>query len=179
MNKNIKVMGSLILSAVLAQSMLPFHVYALEDENPTQKTETVYAVLNVDGSISDTIVSSWLHDDDGIHNIKETLDETDVENVKTDEEPKVDGNVYTWNSKGNDIYYQGKTTKQLPIEVKITYELDGRQLSAKEVAGQSGHLKLTIHFENLESKTVYADGKAITVHPSFLAGGLLTLDANH
>lgn len=179
MNKNIKVMGSVILSAVLAQSMLPLHVYALEDENPTQKTETVYAVLNADGSISDTIVSSWLHDDDGIHNIKETLDETDVENVKTDEEPKVDGNVYTWNSKHNDIYYQGKTTKQLPIEVKITYELDGHQLSAKEVSGQSGHLKLTIHFENLESKTVYADGKAITVHPSFLAGGLLTLNADH
>ena len=179
MNKNIKVMGSVILSAVLAQSMLPLHVYALEDENPTQKTETIYAVLNADGSISDTIVSSWLHDDDGIHNIKETLDETDVENVKTDEEPKVDGNVYTWNSKHNDIYYQGKTTKQLPIEVKITYELDGHQLSAKEVSGQSGHLKLTIHFENLESKTVYADGKAITVHPSFLAGGLLTLNADH
>ena len=179
MNKNIKVMGSVILSAVLAQSMLPLHIYALEDENPTQKTETVYAVLNADGSISDTIVSSWLHDDDGIHNIKETLDETDVENVKTDEEPKVDGNVYTWNSKHNDIYYQGKTTKQLPIEVKITYELDGHQLSAKEVSGQSGHLKLTIHFENLESKTVYADGKAITVHPSFLAGGILTLNADH
>ena len=121
----------------MAQSMLPLHVYALEDENPTQKTETVYAVLNADGSISDTIVSSWLHDDDGIHNIKETLDETDVENVKTDEEPEVDGNVYTWNSKHNDIYYQGKTTKQLPIEVKITYELDGHQLSAKEVAGQT------------------------------------------
>lgn len=179
MNKKIKIMGSVILSAVLAQSMLPLPIYALEDENPTQKTETVYAVLNADGSISDTIVSSWLHDDDGIHNIKETLDETDVENVKTDEEPKVDGNVYTWNSKHNDIYYQGKTTKQLPIEVKITYELDGHQLSAKEVAGQSGHLKLTIHFENLESKTVYADGKAITVHPSFLAGGLLTLNADH
>ena len=81
MNKNIKVMGSVILSAVLAQSMLPLHVYALEDENPTQKTETVYAVLNADGSISDTIVSSWLHDDDGIHNIKETLDETVLEAV--------------------------------------------------------------------------------------------------
>ena len=79
MNKKIKIMGSVILSAVLAQSMLPLHVYALEDENPTQKTETVYAVLNADGSISDTIVSSWLHDDDGIHNIKETLDETDVD----------------------------------------------------------------------------------------------------
>lgn len=52
MNKNIKVMGSVILSAVLAQSMLPLHVYALEDENPLQKTETVYAVLNADGSIS-------------------------------------------------------------------------------------------------------------------------------
>ncbi len=179
MNKNIKIMGSLVLSAVLAQSLLPFNVYALEDENPTQKTETVYAVLNADGSVSDTIVSSWLHDDDGIHNVKETLDETDVENVKNDEEPKVVGNVYTWNSKSNDVYYQGKTDKKLPIQVKITYELDGKIVSAKEVAGQSGHLKLTIHFENMESKTVYSNGKKITVHPSFLAGGLLTLDTNH
>ena len=29
MNKNIKVMGSVILSAVLAQSMLPLHIYAI------------------------------------------------------------------------------------------------------------------------------------------------------
>ena len=68
------VAANALLSAVMAGSMMPVTVFAQSnDENPTEKTETVYSVLNSDGSISDTIVSSWLHDEDGINNIKETL----------------------------------------------------------------------------------------------------------
>ena len=72
LNHTVKVVGSVVLSAVMAGSMMPVTVFAQSnDENPTEKTETVYSVLNSDGSISDTIVSSWLHDEDGINNIKE------------------------------------------------------------------------------------------------------------
>ena len=74
LNYTVKVVGSVLLSAVMAGSMMPVTVFAQSnDENPTEKTETVYSVLNSDGSISDTIVSSWLHDEDGINNIKETI----------------------------------------------------------------------------------------------------------
>lgn len=176
LNHTVKVVGSVLLSAVMAGSMMPVTVFAQSnDENPTEKTETVYSVLNSDGSISDTIVSSWLHDEDGINNIKETLNLTDVKNIKSNEKPSKDGNTYTWNAKGNDVYYEGTATKQLPVSVKIRYELDGQEISANDIQGKSGHLKLTISFTNNYSEVKNINGKSIVVHPSYLAGGMLNM----
>lgn len=176
LNHTVKVVGSVLLSAVMAGSMMPVTVFAQSnDENPTEKTETVYSVLNSDGSISDTIVSSWLHDEDGINNIKETLNLTDVKNIKSNEKPSKDGNTYTWNAKGNDVYYEGIATKQLPVSVKIRYELDGQEMSAKDMEGKSGHLKLTISFTNNYSQVKNINGKSIVIHPSYLAGGMLNM----
>lgn len=176
LNHTVKVVGSVLLSAVMAGSMMPVTVFAQNnDENPTEKTETVYSVLNSDGSISDTIVSSWLHDEDGINNIKETLNLKDVKNIKSNEKPSKDGNTYTWNAKGNDVYYEGTATKQLPVSVKIRYELDGQEMSAKDMEGKSGHLKLTISFTNNYSEVKNINGKSIVIHPSYLAGGMLNM----
>lgn len=176
LNHTVKVVGSVLLSAVMAGSMMPVTVFAQSnDENPTEKTETVYSVLNSDGSISDTIVSSWLHDEDGINNIKETLNLTDVKNIKSNEKPSKDGNTYTWNAKGNDVYYEGTATKQLPVSVKIRYELDGQEISANDIQGKSGHLKLMISFTNNYSEVKNINGKSIVIHPSYLAGGMLNM----
>ena len=176
LNHTVKVVGSVLLSAVMAGSMMPVTVFAQSnDENPTEKTETVYSVLNSDGSISDTIVSSWLHDEDGINNIKETLNLTDVKNIKSNEKPSKDGNTYTWNAKGNDVYYEGTATKQLPVSVKLRYELDGQEMSAKDMEGKSGHLKLMISFTNNYSEVKNINGKSIVIHPSYLAGGMLNM----
>lgn len=176
LNHTVKVVGSVLLSAVMAGSMMPVTVFAQSnDENPTEKTETVYSVLNSDGSISDTIVSSWLHDEDGINNIKETLNLTDVKNIKSNEKPSKDGNTYTWNAKGNDVYYEGTATKQLPVSVKIRYELNGQEMSAKDMEGKSGHLKLMISFTNNYSEVKNINGKSIVIHPSYLAGGMLNM----
>lgn len=176
LNHTVKVVGSVLLSAVMAGSMMPVTVFAQSnDENPTEKTETVYSVLNSDGSISDTIVSSWLHDEDGINNIKETLNLTDVKNIKSNEKPSKDGNTYTWNAKGNDVYYEGTATKQLPVSVKIRYELDGQEISANDIQGKSGHLKLTISFTNNYSEVKNINGKSIVIHPSYLASGMLNM----
>lgn len=176
LNHTVKVVGSVLLSAVMAGSMMPVTVFAQSnDENPTEKTETVYSVLNSDGSISDTIVSSWLHDEDGINNIKETLNLTDVKNIKSNEKPSKDGNTYTWNAKGNDVYYEGTATKQLPVSVKLRYELDGQEMSAKDIEGKSGHLKLMISFTNNYSQVKNINGKSIVIHPSYLAGGMLNM----
>lgn len=176
LSHTVKVVGSVVLSAVMAGSMMPVTVFAQNnDENPTEKTETVYSVLNSDGSISDTIVSSWLHDEDGINNIKETLNLTDVKNIKSNEKPSKDGNTYTWNANGNDVYYEGTATKQLPVSVKIRYELDGQEMSAKDMEGKSGHLKLMISFTNNYSEVKNINGKSIVIHPSYLAGGMLNM----
>lgn len=180
LSHTVKVVGSVVLSAVMAGSMMPVTVFAQNnDENPTEKTETVYSVLNSDGSISDTIVSSWLHDEDGINNIKETLNLTDIKNIKSNEKPSKDGNTYTWNAKGNDVYYEGTATKQLPVSVKLRYELDGQEMSAKDMEGKSGHLKLTISFTNNYSEVKNINGKSIVIHPSYLAGGMLNMSTGN
>lgn len=180
LSHTVKVVGSVVLSAVMAGSMMPVTVFAQNnDENPTEKTETVYSVLNSDGSISDTIVSSWLHDEDGINNIKETLNLTDVKNIKSNEKPSKDGNTYTWNAKGNDVYYEGTGTKQLPVSVKLRYELDGQEMSVKDMEGKSGHLKLTISFTNNYSEVKNINGKSIVIHPSYLAGGMLNMSTGN
>lgn len=181
LNHTVKVVGSLILSAVMAGNMMP--IYATEtssdDTNPTEKTETVYAVLNDDGSVSNTIVSSWLHDEDGISNIKETLNLKNVKNIKTSEEPSKSGNTYTWNASGNDVYYQGDATATLPVTLKIKYELDGKEVSSSNIEGKSGHLKMTLSFINNQSETKTINGKNIVIHPSYLAGGIINMSTGN
>ena len=123
MKKNVKVLTCTALSLMLSQTA----VWAADDsEDDTKKDETVYAMLNADGTVYDEIISGWLHNDAGIKNIKETLDVKAVENVKGDEEPQVEGNTYTWNVEGSDVYYRGNSDKKLPVEVKITYYLNGK-----------------------------------------------------
>ena len=94
---------------------------------------------------------------------------------KSNEKPSKDGNTYTWNAKGNDVYYEGTATKQLPVSVKIRYELDGQEMSAKDMEGKSGHLKLMISFTNNYSEVKNINGKSIVIHPSYLAGGMLNM----
>lgn len=187
----LKVTGSVALSAVMATASIPVTVYAEENTSKTnessdkqtasstKKTETVYAVLNGDGSLSDIVVSGWLHNDSGIKNLKEKLNLTDVKNVKTDEVPEDNNGEYTWNSDSNDIYYQGNSTEQLPVTMQITYELDGQKLSQEELKGKSGHLKINIHLTNVNSETKTINGKNVIIHPFFVAGGMLSLDNDH
>lgn len=187
----LKVTGSVALSAVMATASIPVTVYAEENTSKTnessdkqtasstKKTETVYAVLNGDGSLSDIVVSGWLHNDSGIKNLKEKLNLTDVKNVKTDEVPEDNNGEYTWNSESNDIYYQGNSTEQLPVTMQITYELDGQQLSQEELKGKSGHLKINIHLTNVNSETKTINGKNVIIHPFFVAGGMLSLNNDH
>ena len=188
----LKVTGSVALSALMATASIPVSVYAEENTSSktnessdkqaassTKKTETVYAVLNGDGSLSDIVVSGWLHNDSGIKNLKEKLNLTDVKNVKTDEVPEDNNGEYTWNSDSNDIYYQGNSTEQLPVTMQITYELDGQKLSQEELKGKSGHLKINIHLKNVNSETKTINGKNVIIHPFFVAGGMLSLDNDH
>ncbi|MEY8380180.1 hypothetical protein [Ileibacterium valens] len=183
MNKNMQNLSAGLLAAALSFTCMPASVFAEEKENSktnpengTEKTETVYTFINEDGDIKKTLVSSWIHNENGIKNIKENLDLKEVENVKTEEEPVVKGDEYTWSVEGKDVYYQGVTDKELPVTVDITYELDGKKISAKDLAGKSGHLKTIVSFKNNESKNVNVQGKNVTIHPAFLAGGLMNFD---
>lgn len=176
----IQKIGSAMLAATMAAGMMPAQILAAgQDENPTEKTETVYTVLNPDGSVDSTIVSAWLHDDDGLHNVKEDLQLKNVENVKGDDKPSVSGSTYTWNSQETDIWYKGDATRQLPVAVKISYKLDGKDIKPEQLAGKSGKLAIRISFTNNVGRQVNLNGKTVTIHPSFLAGGMMDMDAEN
>lgn len=177
-NHTIQILSASLLSSSMVVSMLPASVLAKEDDQQGSKTETVYSFIDEDGNVNKTIVSSWLHDDDGLQNVKEVLNLQDVENVKGDEQPQVSGKNFTWNVEGNDLYYQGTTTEKPPVSVDITYQLNGKDIKARDLKGKNGHLVMTVHLKNVDSKVVNVDGKQVKVHPTFLAGGLMDLEDN-
>lgn len=177
----IRAVGACILSATMSMGLCSGTAFAQSTtgtSNPSdiEKTETVYATLNSDGTVSNTIVSSWIHDGNGINNIKEQLNLKNVENTKTNDKVQKSGDTYTWNASGNDVYYQGDSTQSLPVQVAITYYMDGQEYSAKEMEGKSGHMKINVHFTNTISKVT---SSGITVHPGYLAGGVLQLDTGN
>lgn len=175
MKKNVKAVTCVALSMLLVNSGMV--LYAKDDE--TVKDETVYAMLNSDGSVDQEIVSSWLHNDNGIRNIKEQLDLSNVKNVKSDEKPEVSGKTYTWNADSNDIYYEGTSTKTLPVQVRVTYKLDGKEISGKDLIGKSGKLEIHISLKNTQSKTVNVNGRQTRIHPFYMGAGVLDLSTDH
>lgn len=177
MKKNVTVLTCSIVSLMLSQ--LPVYAAEAQENQETKKDETVYAMLEADGTVYDEIISSWLHNDAGLHNITEQLQLQHVENVKGDEQPVIDGSTYTWNVEGSDVYYQGTSTKQLPIEVSITYRLNGKELTPDELAGKSGHLEISISMKNTSSKTKVIQGVETTLHPLYLAAGVIDFNSDH
>lgn len=112
-----------------------------------KKTETVYVELNGDGSTKNTTVSDIL----SVKGKNPITDESilkNIKNLKGDEKYTKDGTKLVWENKGNDITYQGTTDTEPPISVSISYTLDGKEVSAKELEGKSGELQIQYKFKN-------------------------------
>ena len=150
-----------------------------EVEKTSKKDETVYAKLDAEGNQKSVIVSDWLQNSNSKATIDDQSDLSDIKNVKGDETYASDANgSMVWSSAGNDIYYQGTTTKNLPVSVKISYTLDGKAISASELAGKSGHVVIHYDFTNNSKENVEIDGKTYTVSTPFavMTGMVLPID---
>lgn len=106
------------------------------------KDETVYVLANPDGGARKIIVSDWLSNPDGLDEIADVANLTNVENVKG-KQPFENG---AWQAQGQDIYYQGRGTEDLPAQVSITYLLDGGEMAPAELAGKSGHVLIRFDY---------------------------------
>lgn len=140
------------------------------------KEETVYFIADASGNVDKTIVSDHLYNRDGKDTIEDVSSLSDIENVKGDEEFSQDGDKLQWKADGNDIYYQGTTNAEAPVSQKVTYYLDGKEISPEDLAGKSG--KVTIHFDytNNTSYTETVNGEKVTVSVPFAAITGLVLD---
>lgn len=157
-------------------SMLKDNVSVSEKE--IDKDETVYLISDASGNVNQTIVSDHLINRDKSDTLKDKSSLKDIENVKGDETFSQSGDDLTWQADGNDIYYQGTSTAQAPVSQKVTYYLDGKEISPEDLAGKSG--KVTIHFDytNHSTYTETVNGEEVTVCVPFAAITGMVLDDN-
>ena len=138
------------------------------------KSETVYAVMNGDGSIKSTTVSEHLYNAAGLSSVTDKTSLTNIQNTESDAPFTQNGEELVWNTDDTDVYYKGDTTRALPVEAKVTYALDGQEAPLEDLLGKSGHLTVTIALTNNETGTVEVNGKTRTiVTPLITAVGVL------
>lgn len=149
----------------------------LNTEQTIGKEETVYILADVDGSPDKVIVSNWLKNPEKKDILEDRSDLTDIVNVKGEEGYRVnpDG-MQVWEAKGADIYYQGTTDKTLPVEVNISYQLDGKPVTAKELAGKSGKVTMRFDYTNKQKESIKVNGKAEELYVPFLMVSGIILD---
>lgn len=150
-----------------------------EDQSDIVKDETVYVLAGADGSVQKVIVSDWIKNSIGNTSISDKSDLTDVENVKGDETYTMNGdNLRVWDAQGNDIYYQGNIEKELPVNLSVSYKLDGKPITTEELAGKTGKVTIRFDYKNNQYETVSIDGKQEKIYVPFamLTGMLLDND---
>lgn len=177
MNRNSKLIKrGLTTSLAVGMSVMvgAMPVYAAssdkkDNDDKLYKEETVYVNADAAGNTDEITVSNWLKnsgDVSGKLTDKSTLN--DIKNVKGDEKYTADGDKITWNTDGKDIYYQGTTDKELPVSVKLTYYLDGKEIQPNKLKGKSGHLKIKVNYENKSKKNVEVNGKIENMYTAFV-----------
>lgn len=173
MNKNRKIKHSLTTSLAVGMSVMmgavPVYAAGSTDTQDVYKEETVYVNADATGNSDEVTVSDWLKNSGSVSgNLTDESILKEIKNVKGDETFTENGDQLTWNTAGEDIYYQGTTDKELPVSVKLTYFLDGKEVKPDELKGKSGHLKIQVQYTNNEKKTVTVDGKEEEVYTPFV-----------
>ena len=161
--KNTKVISKVISGTLLCSMVgyaLPVFAYT--------KDETVYSKLDSEGNNYKTIVSTHIENKENSDVINDLSDLINIKNTSGDETYTQNGNKFVWNANKNDIYYQGESSKELPIECNVKYELDGQEISANDIAGKSGKVKVTLQYTNKEERTVDINGKKVKMYVPFV-----------
>ncbi|MCH5267347.1 MAG: hypothetical protein J1E62_03295 [Lachnospiraceae bacterium] len=142
------------------------------------KEETVYATLDAGGAVTDVIVSDWLKNSAQAEGVQDATSLEDIVNTKGDEKFERDNEKITWETNGQDIYYQGKTASELPIGMEITYSLDGKEVKPEDILGKSGKLEMHIRYSNYSKQTIRVNGKREKIYTPFLmaTGMILPVD---
>lgn len=142
------------------------------------KTETVYVNLSNTGKVTKTIVSDWIHTTEPNVYVDDVTNLSSIVNVKDDVVPIVDGQNLRWNMNTTDLYYQGRSDAPLPVDFSITYKLDGEDITAHKLLGQSGRVEINLEVKNKDSYNVKVNGSNVTMYnPFVLVGGVALNEA--
>lgn len=193
LNNKIKKIGAPILAGVLACSTALFYVpqmsavhadteksinenfpEMLKTAQTGDKSETVYAVMDADGNITDVSVSEWLKNEGKSNNLSDYSNLKNIKNTSGDEKMSRDGNKLVWAAKGKDIHYTGDYDGELPVKVKVSYYLNGTKVSADEIAGKKGNVKIRFDYDINDS--VKENGYSLTRPYAIVSAVVLSND---
>ena len=160
MKKSLRFASAALALTIAAGCAVPAFAAGSKDFT---KSETVYAVMNGDGSISKTTVSEHLYNASGLSGVTDKSSLTNIQNTESSAEFTQNGEDLVWNTDDTDVYYKGDTDKALPISAKITYAMDGQEAALEDLIGKSGHLTVTVALKNNETGTVNVNGKDRTI----------------
>lgn len=192
-NNKIKKIGAPILAGVLACSTALFYVPQMNEVNADteksinenfpemlktaqtgDKSETVYAVMDADGNTTDVSVSEWLKNEDKANHLSDYSNLKNIKNTSGDEKVSRDGNKLVWAAKGKDIHYTGDYDGELPVNVKVSYYLNGTKVSADEIAGKKGNVKIRFDYDINDS--VKENGYSLTRPYAIISAVVLSND---
>ena len=165
-NLNIKKIVKLSLITLL--TITPLSASALT------KNESVFSTLNPNGTRYQTTVTNHLK----INYTKDLEDQSELKeitNLNGDETFTKNKNILKWKTNGKDIYYQGTTTKELPIDIKIKYYLNNKEEKLDNIKGKQGKVTIEIILKNKEKNYVNINGKIEEIYTPFMvmAGTIL------
>ena len=165
-------MKKIINIAICGLLIVPLSTSALT------KTESVFNTLNTDGKIEKSIITNHIK----INTKEELLDNSDLQNIKNingNETFKQDGYNLVWKSNGKDIYYQGTSTKEQPLEINIKYFLNDEEKSLADILGKKGDIKIPIDFTNKEKNALNINGKIETIYTPFVVMAGTIIDSKN
>ena len=138
---NTRLAAFVLCGVLIAGSVTPVRA---ADEN-TPKEENVYVNLNQDGSVDGIyVVNAYRLDKDT--QIVDYGNYESVKNLSSDAEIQLKKGTVTVDAQAGEFFYQGNLqSAELPWEISISYTLDGKKVSARELAGKNGKLKISIH----------------------------------
>ena len=160
MNSRVSKIAAGILLGTMLTYTLPVAAFT--------KDETVYSNLKSDGEEYKTIVTTHIINEEDEKLLKDMTDLLNIENTSGDEKFTQDGESIVWEANKNDIYYKGETKKELPIDINVKYELDGKEIKPEEIAGKTGKVKITIEITNKDEHEVTIKGKTEKMYTPFV-----------
>lgn len=162
MKKNLLKITNASLALTMLLVSLPINAKALT------KDETVYGKFDNTGKIKSVYVNEHLINNTKESELKDYTELKEIFNLNGDETFNVDGSSIVWNSNGNDIFYQGKYENDLPVTLKITYKLDGKETNVSDMLGKSGKVDITIKYTNNDKHSMLINGKYETLYTPFV-----------
>lgn len=151
-----------------------------KDTEEKDKTETVYVKGDAKGNPREITVQTKLKNTSDGDTIEDYTNLTDIKNKEGDEAftQNADGTI-EWENHGEDITYEGTGSEELPVDVNISYELDGQPIEPEELAGKSGSLEIRFDYKNKTTQTIKIEGKEEQVSVPFAVISTMLLSEDH